>query len=678
MSEPEDKPTIILSGPAPAVEATEFVGVVLNGIYQVKRFVARGGMGEVYEGSAVNNDRDRVAIKIIRRELADDPNVQRMFRNEADTLMRLAHPGLVQYRVFARDGALDVYYIVTEFVDGPTLGAALQTLPNDTASLIALTARLASALGAAHELGRFHRDMCPDNVLLPKGSVEHAKIIDFGIAKKTADGNETFFTTQGAFVGRFRYSAPEQFAEREIGPWTDIYSMALVMLAVAGRKPPNMGSNFWEAVKQRQAVPDLSALPQELHPLFSRMLAPEAAQRPQSMSEVIAELGQIGKPKQAAPTQIDRIGGEKRTLSPPPGEQAEKSRLVPILGAAAAVLLLAGGGAYYFLAPSGGGNDAQLKLEPPRTADAAETAWNAVQASSDPVALGAFVKSYPTSVHVAEANQKIADLQRLAEARRTRAEAVERINASADTMTCRWLAHNYPENGNSDASRTIRVVLSGVGGAPAIIASQLQRAVTLPPDWKLDVDTAAVLPVQPAACAPLKAIYAKRDMAAAAAPALSVEQPRFALGQPAACPRGGQRQAEVNVTLKTGETQPDFSLVSILSDGRMRQVIPSRAIFDQMRKAGALKQAGGNAYTLTLCTSEAAAHDSPDGVFWLVLLKGAGPFQLGLKPAYERVPDDWAKQFTNLADAKGWATELAWYEVADPSKSSPAGTPGTP
>src|SRR5579862_3835438 len=89
------------------------VGDVLNGIYEVKRLIGRGGMGEVYEGVNINSD-ERVAIKVMLPSLAADAKVQAMFRKEARTLTRLAHPAVVQYRVLAHEPLLNVLYIVTE------------------------------------------------------------------------------------------------------------------------------------------------------------------------------------------------------------------------------------------------------------------------------------------------------------------------------------------------------------------------------------------------------------------------------------------------------------------------------------------------------------------------------------------------------------------------------------
>src|ERR1700761_4643803 len=130
---------------APAPEAAPgrvSIGNVLNGIYEVKRLIGRGGMGEVYEGVNINSD-ERVAIKVMLPSLAADAKVQAMFRKEARTLTRLAHPAVVQYRVLAHEPQLNVLYIVTEFVDGVELTGVLGQIHPSSAELKSLIRRLA-------------------------------------------------------------------------------------------------------------------------------------------------------------------------------------------------------------------------------------------------------------------------------------------------------------------------------------------------------------------------------------------------------------------------------------------------------------------------------------------------------------------------------------------------------
>ena len=110
--------------------------------------------------------------------LAADPNVITLFRREAQTLTRLHHEAVVQYRVLAQEPELGVLYIVTEYIDGASLSDVLSSLKPSAQELGALLRRLASGLAAAHALGAIHRDVSPDNVLMPGGRLAAAKLID--------------------------------------------------------------------------------------------------------------------------------------------------------------------------------------------------------------------------------------------------------------------------------------------------------------------------------------------------------------------------------------------------------------------------------------------------------------------------------------------------------------------
>lgn len=332
------------SAPSPAPPAARpqvGPGSVLNNIYEVKRFLARGGMGEVYEGVNVNTD-ERVAIKVMLPTLAADPNVQAMFRKEARTLTKLHHPAVVQYRVLAQEPTFDVFYIVTEFIDGAALSDLLPTLKPSAAELKLLTRRLAEGLGAAHALGAVHRDISPDNVLLPDRRIEQAKIIDFGIAKDMDPSKGTI--VGDGFAGKLGYVAPEQFGDydRQVGPWTDVYSLGLVVLAAAQGRDVDMGATLVEAVDRRRAGPDLSAAPDELRPVLARMLTADPAQRLRSMEAVLAALDDApaASPPPAAPPQA--AAAPPRARSKPPLLIGGGVALVAVIGAAA--FLLARGG----------------------------------------------------------------------------------------------------------------------------------------------------------------------------------------------------------------------------------------------------------------------------------------------------------------------------------------------
>jgi len=241
-----------------------------------------------------------VAIKALLPSLAADPKVIALFQREATTLTRLNHEALVQYRTLAKEPQSGILYIVTEFIDGVELGATLDGIDRSEAELRLLMARLASGLAAAHKLGAIHRDMSPDNVMLPGGDLHHAKIIDFGIAKDTESALQTLIGS--AFAGKLNYVAPEQLGEHggEIGPWTDVYSLALVMLAVAGGKRIDMAGSFADAIHKRRAGVDVSAAPEGLRPLLAAMLQLNPAERIRSMAEVQAGLGSAAEAEETA------------------------------------------------------------------------------------------------------------------------------------------------------------------------------------------------------------------------------------------------------------------------------------------------------------------------------------------------------------------------------------------
>lgn len=344
-TDPGSNVTATPAGTARAIK----VGDVLNHIFEVKRFLARGGMGEVFEGCNVNTD-ERVAIKVMLPALAADEKVVAMFRKEARTLTKLQHEALVQYRVLAQEPQLGALYIVTEFIQGVSLCDMLGKVERSPEELAGLLRRLASGLSAAHRLGAIHRDISPDNVLLPDSDVHQAKIIDFGIAKDL-DASSATIVGDG-FAGKLNYVAPEQLGDfgREVGPWTDVYSLGLVILAVAQGKNVNMSGSLVDAIDKRRKGPDLSAVPASLRGLLEDMTRPDPKDRLRSMDDVIARLGG------AAPRQPEeRPQTEQPEQAPRPGTP----KIVFVIVAVAIALALAAA-AWFFLGranPIGPGGD---------------------------------------------------------------------------------------------------------------------------------------------------------------------------------------------------------------------------------------------------------------------------------------------------------------------------------
>ena len=315
------------------------VGSVLNHMFEVTRFIARGGMGEVFEGRNIMSD-EKVAIKVILPALAADPKVVAMFRKEAQALLKLQHEALVRYVVQAQEPVLGCEYIVTGFIDGMNLSDGLASLQPGITDLVALARRIASGLKCAHDLGVVHRDISPDNVLLEGKRLDRARVIDFGIVKDTNPDAHTII--DDGFAGKMRFVAPEQLGDFDagVGAWSDVYSLGLVIVALAQGKPAELGGLPGEAMKKRRNGVDTSAVPQPLRGAIDRMLVADPAKRMRSMDEVLAALDRMKL------SDVRKKGAGTAASAPASGAGAASGGLPrPVLiggGIAGGVLVLAG------------------------------------------------------------------------------------------------------------------------------------------------------------------------------------------------------------------------------------------------------------------------------------------------------------------------------------------------
>ena len=280
-------------------------GTRIMGTYEIEQLISKGGMGEVYRGRNIHTG-DPVAIKIVLPHLAQEEMIVALFQKEAKVLGRLQHDAIVRYHVFTSDPEIGRPSLIMEFVEGTSMNDRMKQGPMSCNEVRILLRRLASGLEKAHNVGVVHRDLSPDNVILEGGVVEHAKIIDFGIAKSSMKGDATLL--QGQFAGKFSFVAPEQLGSfgGEIDARTDIYSLALMMVAACQGRVLNMGKSIVEAVRARNGVPDLSAIYPELRPLLEHMLEPNPANRPASMAAVIQLIDNPGEiPVRAAEEEDD-------------------------------------------------------------------------------------------------------------------------------------------------------------------------------------------------------------------------------------------------------------------------------------------------------------------------------------------------------------------------------------
>ena len=261
------------------------VGTQLSGIYELDERIASGGMGEVYRGHNIQTG-DHVAIKIVLPEFARDQTILSLFRKEASILNHLSHDAVVRYHVFTIDPGIGRPYLAMEFVDGQSLFDVMRRGPMPGQDVRQLCHRLASGLAAVHQAGAVHRDLSPDNIILPGGRVERAKIIDFGIARSATVGGETLIG--GKFAGKYNYVSPEQLGlyGGEVSEQSDIYSLGLVLAAALRGKPFDMSGSQYEVIEKRRTVPDLSDIDPDFQELLDAMLQPDPRDRPASMAEI--------------------------------------------------------------------------------------------------------------------------------------------------------------------------------------------------------------------------------------------------------------------------------------------------------------------------------------------------------------------------------------------------------
>jgi serine/threonine protein kinase len=229
---------------------TTFVaGSVVNSRYLIRKFVGRGGMGEVYEAFDRLMDR-RIALKTMLHTVADRPRASRRFKEEVRNAQRVGHPHVCRINDLQehREGVFGpaLPFFTMEFIDGERLGNLLQesTLPLDDARVVAL--QLLGGLSAAHQRGVLHLDFKSDNVMLRHNTQKpDAVIMDFGLSRILGNESRLRTTDRRQFAGTLPYMSVEQLECREdLGPATDVYAFGVVLYEVLTRALPFTGESL--------------------------------------------------------------------------------------------------------------------------------------------------------------------------------------------------------------------------------------------------------------------------------------------------------------------------------------------------------------------------------------------------------------------------------------------------
>jgi serine/threonine protein kinase len=270
----------------------------LIGPYRLVGQLGSGGMGRVFLAMSVGGR--PVAVKMIRAELAADPDFRKRFSREVAAARRVN--GLFTALVVDADVDATVPWLATAYVQGPSLAETIKDHgPLSAQSVLALAAGLAEGLSAIHSAGVVHGDLKPSNVLLAE---DGPRVIDFGISHAAEAAP---LTHPGLVMGSPGFMSPEQAMGRKVGPLSDVFSLGTVLaFAATGQRPFGTGSPVELLDRVVHGDPNLDQVPDEIRPLIERCMAKEPDDRP-TAALLLAEMGAVQATNEWLPESIVRM-----------------------------------------------------------------------------------------------------------------------------------------------------------------------------------------------------------------------------------------------------------------------------------------------------------------------------------------------------------------------------------
>ncbi|HHY20546.1 MAG TPA: Stk1 family PASTA domain-containing Ser/Thr kinase, partial [Bacilli bacterium] len=242
---------------------SHLIGKRVSGRYEVIEIIGGGGMADVFKAKDIILDRI-VAVKVLQSQFSKDEQFIRRFRREAQAATSLAHPNVVNIYDVGEEG--DLYYIVMEYVEGPTLKEYIQQSgPLPATEAVDIMSQIVSAIAHAHANHIVHRDLKPQNILINQNG--EVKVADFGIARAISSAT---ITHTNSVIGSVHYLSPEQARGGLVNFKSDIYSLGIVLYEMLTGKLPFFGDTAVSiAIKHLQA--DIPSV-REINPLIPQSL----------------------------------------------------------------------------------------------------------------------------------------------------------------------------------------------------------------------------------------------------------------------------------------------------------------------------------------------------------------------------------------------------------------------